>query len=66
MAPSRQAAFFGPTVANGAFRTWPELAACPPVAFDTPATAGGHRQKGLASAQAQRNYSYSLGRRLSS
>ena len=29
MAPSRQAAFFGPTVANGALRTWLDLAVCP-------------------------------------
>ena len=28
--PSRQAAFFGPTVANGALRTWQELQLAPP------------------------------------
>jgi hypothetical protein len=27
--PSRQAAFFGPTVANGALRTWLDLQLCP-------------------------------------
>ena len=28
--PSRQAAFFGPTVANGALRTWLDLQFAPP------------------------------------
>ena len=28
--PSRQAAFFGPTVANGALRTWLDLQLAPP------------------------------------
>ena len=28
--PSRQAAFFGPTVANGALRTWLDLRLAPP------------------------------------
>jgi hypothetical protein len=28
--PSRQAAFFGPTVANGALRTWLDLPLVPP------------------------------------
>jgi hypothetical protein len=28
--PSRQAAFFGPTVANGALRTWVDLQLAPP------------------------------------
>ena len=28
--PSRQAAFFGPTVANGALRTWLDLHLAPP------------------------------------
>jgi hypothetical protein len=28
--PSRQAAFFGPTVANGTLRTWLDLQLAPP------------------------------------
>ena len=36
--PSRQAAFFGPTVANGALRTWLELQLPRPVAIDDEAT----------------------------
>jgi hypothetical protein len=32
--PSRQAAFFKPTVANGALRTWLDLQLACPVAID--------------------------------
>jgi hypothetical protein len=30
LGPERQAAFFGPTVANGALRTWLDLQLAPP------------------------------------
>jgi hypothetical protein len=36
--PPRQAAFFGPTVANGALRTWLDLQLARPVASDPEAT----------------------------
>ena len=36
MCPSRQAAFFGPTVANGALRTWLNLQLAPPLSRSTP------------------------------
>jgi hypothetical protein len=49
--PSRQAAFFGPTVAFGALRTWPNLQLPGPVANDT-----RQRSKGLAPAQGQRDH----------
>jgi hypothetical protein len=45
--PSRQAAFFGPTVANGALRTWLDLQLAPPVAIDTRQPQDGTLKKGL-------------------
>jgi hypothetical protein len=45
--PSRQAAFFGPTVANGALRTWLDLQLTPPVAIDTRQPQDGTLKKGL-------------------
>jgi len=43
----RQAAFFGPTVANGALRTWLDLQLAPPVAIDTRQPQDGTLKKGL-------------------
>jgi hypothetical protein len=41
--PSRQAAFFGPTVANGALRAWPDLQLARPGRDAHAAIAGRHR-----------------------
>jgi hypothetical protein len=41
--PSRQAAFSGPTVANGALRTWLDLQLAPPVVMRLKVTQGHER-----------------------